>query len=312
MTQHAAKTFPAGRILLVIAAMAAAFAIVFAISHRRDPAPEDVPASTAPADATGLIAALEKQTAANPKDGAAWARLGMAYFAQSRFADAVRAYERASLIDPGDAAAWSALGEARVMASARDPMPAAAAQAFEKAVAIDPKDPRARYFLAVRKDLTGDHKGAIVDWLTLLEDTPADAPWRADLVRTIEQVGKINRIDVTGRLAAASAQSPPAARPPVAAPIAAQGIPGPTAQDLAGASRIPPSQQREMAQGMVDRLETRLKGDPANVDGWIMLMRSRMTLGEPDKAAGALAEAVAANPGKADYLRQQAAILGVK
>jgi cytochrome c-type biogenesis protein CcmH len=122
---------------------------------------------------------------------------------------------------------------------------------------------------------------------------------------TSEQVGKINKLDVAGRLAAAGAKSPPP-------PVAARAIPGPSAQDLASASQIPPGEQQEMAEGMVARLENRLKGDPANVDGWIMLIRSRVTLGEPDKAAKALNDAVAANPARAAEIRQQAAVLGVK
>jgi cytochrome c-type biogenesis protein CcmH len=43
-----------------------------------------------------------------------------------------------------------------------------------------------------------------------------------------------------------------------------------------------------------------------------MLMRSRMTLGEPAKAKAALEAAVKANPGDAADLRAQAAGLGVK
>jgi cytochrome c-type biogenesis protein CcmH len=63
---------------------------------------------------------------------------------------------------------------------------------------------------------------------------------------------------------------------------------------------------------MVARLEAKLKADPANVDGWIMLIRSRMTLGQPDQARTALANAVGANPAKANELRDQAAALGVR
>jgi cytochrome c-type biogenesis protein CcmH len=307
MTQHAAKTFPIGRILLVLAAMAVAFAVVFAVSRsRNEPAPVAV-ASEAPTTPGAIIAALEQQAQDTPDDAGVWQKLGLAYFSDSRFDDAVRAYEKATALDPSQALSWSALGESRVMVSERDPMPAAAVEAFEKAVAIDPKDPRARYFLAVKRDLSGDHKGAITDWLDLLEETPADAPWRQDLVRTIDQVAKINTIDVTGRLAAATAKAPP----PVV-PVAAQAIPGPSAQDLASASKIPPGEQSDMAQGMVSRLETRLKGDPSNVNGWIMLIRSRVTLNEPDKASKALADAIAANPGQAAMLKQQAGILGVK
>src|SRR3546814_8782855 len=53
-----------------------------------------------------------------------------------------------------------------------------------------------------------------------------------------------------------------------------------------------------MAEGMVERLENRLKDDSSNLDGWVMLMRSRTTLQQPDKAAKALSDAIAANPAK--------------
>ncbi len=301
MTQHAGTTSSIGRIALVAAALAAAFAVGFAISRNQDGEPPAIAADAGGQD----IASLEQRTSANPEDVKAWRDLGLAYFGESRFAQAASAYEKAVALDADDALTWSALGEALVMASERDPMPQAALDAFERAASIDPKDPRARYFLAVKRDLGGDHEGAIADWLALLEETPEGAPWREDLIRTIEQVGKINKLDVAGRLAAAGAKSPPP-------PVAARAIPGPSAQDLAAASQIAPGEQREMAEGMVARLENRLKGDPANVDGWIMLIRSRVTLGEPDKAARALKDAVAANPARAAEIRQQAALLGVK
>ena len=108
------------------------------------------------------------------------------------------------LMSPGELTA----GEALVMADERNPMPDEAATAFEKAVALDPKDPRARYFLAVKKDLTKDHQGALNDWLALLKETPPGAPWESDLRRTITQSAKINSIDVSAQLAAIKPAAP--------------------------------------------------------------------------------------------------------
>ncbi|WP_242443516.1 hypothetical protein [Sphingobium sp. LB126] len=195
------------------------------------------------------------------------------------------------------------------MASDHDPMPQEAAAAFDKAIAIDPKDPRARYFLAVRKDLAKDHEGAIRDWLALLGDTPPGAPWEADLRRTIEQVGKINKIDVAPRLAAVK---PVAPHPPMGGmSVAAAAIPGPSSEQMQAAAQLPKGQQDAMVEGMVSGLEAKLKANPGNVDGWIMLMRSRMTLGETAKAAAAYAQAKAANPAQAGRIRDEARILGV-
>ena len=307
MTQEAITRLSLGRIALFIAAVIAAFAIGVAIM-RTPSTPKPPPAAIAEGDAGApSIETLEKRTQAQPGDVSGWQMLGAAYFNAARYDDAARAYDKASGLAPGKAAVWSALGEARVMASRNDPMPPPAAAAFARALALDAKDPRARYFLAVKRDLSGDHEGAVADWLALLADSPADAPWRTDLVRTIEQVGKIHRIDVAPRLAAAGARSPAPVMPAVA-----RGIPGPTAQDLAAASAIAPNEQRQMAEGMVARLEARLKGQPRDADGWLMLMRSRVTLGQPDKASQALKDALGANPDKAAMLRDQAAMLGIK
>ena len=57
--------------------------------------------------------------------------------------------------------------------------------------------------------------------------------------------------------------------------------------------------------------EKLLAADPSNVAGWVMLMRSRMTLNQPAKAAKALKDAIAANPGSAQRLKAEAAVLNV-
>lgn len=291
-----------GRIGLRLVMAAAAIAIGVALI--RGAGPGDDPADQ-PAGLADPLAALEARTTENPKDGEAWTELGARYFDAGQFDMAVQAYGAAIKQAPRSAALWSARGESRVMASAQDPMPAAAVVDFETAIGLDPKDPRARYFLAVRQDLTGDHQGAIAAWLALLADTPPGAVWEADLRRTIEQVGKINGIQVAERLAAV--------RQPAAAPDRAlAAVPGPSAADLSRASAMPPSEQRKMAEGMVARLEARLRSDPVNVDGWLMLIRSRVNLGQPDLARAALNSAVAANPEAAVRLREQAAMLGVR
>jgi cytochrome c-type biogenesis protein CcmH len=159
------------------------------------------------------------------------------------------------------------------------------------------------------KDLAKDHEGAIRDWLALLADTPPGAPWEADLRRTIEQVGKINDIDVSKRLAAIK---PAAPHPSMALPsVATSAIPGPSREQMQAAAALPKGQQDQMVDGMVASLEGKLKANPGNIDGWIMLMRSRMTLGENGKAAAALNRALAANPAQAGRIRDEARILGV-
>lgn len=262
------------------------------------------------------IEALKAAAEASTADAGPWGDLAFAHFQAGEFDEAAAAYRRAVAIAPDEAVLWSALGESLVLASARDPLPAEALAAFRKAVSLDPSDARARYFLAAKKDLDKDHEGAIAAWLDLLADSPQGAPWEEDLVRTIEQVGQMNSIDVTARIAKAQAARKPVLLAPgsgsVAGDAASASLRGPTAQEVAAASRMKPSEQRQMAVGMVEQLEGRLAREPKNLDGWVMLIRSRMTLGEPAKAKAALEAAVKANPGNAAQLRAQGAALGVE
>ena len=299
MTQVLQRRWRGGTILLLLALVVAGFVIGTKLVRGPSPA---APASVASDPLTTLEARVKDQ----PDDGEAWSALAGAYYDAGRFDEAVTAYDAAVKLAPQRSALWSGRGEARVMASPHDPMPAAAAADFEQALVRDPHDPRARYFLAVKLDLAGDHQGAIAGWLALLADTPPGAVWEADLRRTIEQAGKINRIDVAKRLAAVR-QPAPALPVPVVPTVA-----GPSAEDISRASALRPAQQREMAEGMTARLADKLKRDPANVAGWIMLIRSRVNLGQIDQARAALEAAVTANPDQAAQLKEQAAALGLR
>ena len=283
-------------------------AVGFAITRgNQHAAPAAAGVTAAPAG--NGIAALEARVAANPDDVDAWTRLGEARFDQENYAGAAQAYAKASTIAPGVAGIWSALGEAQVMASptAGPAMPAAALAAFRRAHSLDTTDPRARYFLAVKKDIDNDHQGAITDWFGLLADTPPGAPWEADLRRTIEQVGQRHGIAVGPRLAAVRQR----AIAPSQLPVVAQAIPGPTRDQMQAAAALPKGQQDMMVQTMVDSLAAKLRDDPRQPDRWLMLMRSRMTLGQAAQAGQALQSAIAANPADAARLRAQARLLGV-
>lgn len=230
-----------------------------------------------------------------------WRTVGWAYAQSGNAAEAAAAYRKAAAIEPGNAENWSSLGEALQLASA-SPVPEAAA-AFRKAIELDPRDPRARYFLAVQKELAGDHRGAVDSWLALLKETPPGAPWEADLRRTIEQAAAKNRIDLAGRM------------PPAPDPAAAKaGTPGPTPEQIASASSLPPAQHAAMVEQMVARLEARLKSNPRDEEGWRRLIRARMVLGDPGAAQAALRSGLAAfarDAAASARLRGEAAAAGV-
>jgi cytochrome c-type biogenesis protein CcmH len=292
---------------LIGAAVIALAAAGFAIFKPKSSGPGSVAQPLQP-ETGSAIAALEAKLKDKPNDAEGWRMLGWSLFETGKFAEASQAYARATQIDPKKAEYWSSLGESLVLAGKGD-VGSEAKAAFEKANGLDPKDPRARYFLAVAKDIAGDHIGAIDDWLALLADTPPGAPWEADVRKLVSEVGKKEKIEVKSRLAAL--------RPTAAAggaAVATAAIPGPTPEQMRAATGMPKGQQDMMIQGMVDGLEAKLKANPANTNGWIMLIRSRMQLGESAKASAALAsarKALATNASALAQINQAAVELGV-
>lgn len=284
-----ALTVKTGRIALVGAVV---LAVVAVGSRYWAPEPEPTTAA-APADAAPTIAQIETELKTNPNDAARWETLGAMFFQSDRPGEAATAFRRAATLQPDKATHWSSLGEALFAATPGPPFPADARTALEKALALEPKDPRARYFLGVARDMGGDHKGAIDDWVALLKDSPPTAPWVETVRRTVEAVGKKNAIDVAPRLAAF--------RPA-----------GPDAAQVEAAQAMSPDAQQAMIAGMVDRLSARLKTAPNDVEGWQMLMRSRVQLKQPDAARAALRASKAANPGSAAVLDATAKELGLQ
>ncbi len=267
------------------------------------------PAPATQAEIGSSIAALEAKLKDNPNDAEGWRMLGWSLFETGKFAESAGAYKRATQLDPKKAEYFSSLGEALVLAGKGD-VPPDAKGAFDTAITLDAKDPRARYFLAVAKDISGDHKGAIDDWFALLSETPPGAPWEADVRRIITEIGTKEKIEVATRLA----KLPALAAPEGGAAVATAAIPGPTPQDMRDAAGMPKGQQDMMVAGMVDGLEKKLKTSPSNPDGWIMLMRSRMSLGETGKASVALKSArtaLGADQQKLGMVNAAAAELGV-
>ncbi len=281
-------------IILIAAGVVAAASAAVAISRSGE---EAAPAQAGPHGAVKpdqpvgtveeKITELETRLKQQPNNPAGWRMLGWSYFETGDLMRSAGAYRKAAELEPKNAENWSSLGEA--LQSASTDVSAEAATAFERARTLDPADPRARYFLAVQKDLKGQHEAAVTDWIALLKDTPPGAPWEADLRRTIQQVAAKNKIDIADRMPAASSGSS----------AATAAIPGPTREQMASASSIPPSQQSEMVKGMVERLAARLKSNPKDANGWMRLMRARMVLGDTDAAAQALRSGLAAFKGDA-------------
>jgi cytochrome c-type biogenesis protein CcmH len=208
-----------------------------------------------------LIGQVEERLARNPNDGAGWEVIAPVYMRLGRFDDAVIARRKALALNGETATRDADLGEALV-AAANGVVTDDAKRSFQNAVARDPQEAKARYFLGLADEQDGNRDAAAAKWRAMLKDAPADAPW-LDLVRT-------SLARVTGQ------------------PLAGAG---PTADQMAAVQNMPEAQRTAMIRGMVERLADRLRADGSDVEGWLRLVRAYAVLGDGDKAKAAAADA---------------------
>jgi cytochrome c-type biogenesis protein CcmH len=240
-----------------------------------------------------LIAQVEAHLQRNPQEGRGWEVLAPVYLRLGRLDEAVVARRHALRLLGATATRESDLGEALV-AQANGIVTEEAKSSFERALAIDSNDIKARFFIGLAAEQDGRRQEAAAIWRDLIAKAPPGASW----VEYVENA--LARVDGT-----ATAQARPrAARRPSADASSATAAPGPTDQDMAAAAALTPEQRNDMVRGMVDRLAERLKQDGSDVEGWLRLVRAYAVLGERDKARAAAADARRALATTPDKLRR--------
>lgn len=254
-----------------------------------------------------MVERLRQRLATSPGDPQGWKLLGRSYVVMGRFDEAVAAYRKASDLAPDDPDMLMAYGEAQVFAAQDDVTPAAEA-IFKRTLALDPKHPGARFYLALQRAQAGDMKGALDGWLALYADSAADAPWLPALQAQMKRAAAALKIDLASVLPKPLPPTAAAAPAGAAVPPAGAAAPGPSAEDVAAASKMAPADQAQMIQGMVQRLADRLQQNPDDFDGWMRLGRAYQVLNQPDKAREAYGRAAALRPADATAKQALAAL----
>lgn len=239
-------------------------------------------------DMGALVEQLARRMAANPGDVRGWLLLGRSYASLGRYEDSAKAFAAAIAQGATGAEVQADYGEA-LTAAAGGQVTVAAQTAFNAALAEDPGNARARFYLAFAKAQSGKAEEALADWVKLEAEAPPDAPWRPIVTAEIERTAAALGLD-------------PAGLPGRRAPVAEGGVPSPDAADMAAAAGMTPEERDAFIRSMVERLASKLRQTPEDLDGWLRLARSYAVLGESSKARDAWARAAALAPERADVL----------
>jgi len=258
--------------LALVAAPAIALGLYTKIGHPDLPdAPLAARMSAPPAqqDLGALVAKMEAHIAAHPEDGRALELMAPVYLRMGRYADAVDARRKALALLGETPDRLVQYAEALSYANDGDTPPEAVAQ-LERALALDPKNPGARFFLGLAAAQHGDKAKARALWTALLADLPDGSTAKREVVE------KLAMLDAP----------------------AGQGA-GPSPDAAASVAAQPEAEQQKMIHAMVDRLAERLATKGGDADEWLRLIRAYKVLNETGKAQDAYGEARKALSGDA-------------
>jgi cytochrome c-type biogenesis protein CcmH len=260
---------------------------------------------TPPGNVDELIANLEARLADNPDDAEGLRMLAWSYFNTGRYRVAAETYGKAVALDASDPDVLSAYAEARIRA-AGGLVDARSVALCRQALALNPDDPRAGFFIGMAEEQAGNPQKALEIWQAILDKAPAGADWAPGLAQRVEEL--------RARLGSAAPAMPLMGANGVNLPEA-PAAPGPTRADVAAAADMSAQDRAAMIAGMVERLAGKLADNPDDPEGWQRLIRAYMVMGDAPRARDALrraSQALANRPAMVEQLVAFARDLGLQ
>ena len=256
----------AGMVLVIPAATIGLYVLLGSPGLPGQPIADRFAAQPEDQDLAVLVARVEQHLADNPEDGRGWDVVAPVYRRLGRFDDAVRAYRNVIRLLGPTAEREADLGE--MLVAADDGIVNADARAaFERALVLDERAIKPRFFLALATEQDGDAQAAIARWRELLESPEEpQGRWR-DHARE--------------RLVALGGDPPPVP----------EAVPGPDEDQVAAAQDMSAEDRQAMIESMVSGLAERLEAEGGSVEEWIRLIRAYAVLNRPDDAQAAIAGA---------------------
>jgi cytochrome c-type biogenesis protein CcmH len=220
-----------------------------------------------------MAALLRSIAQQKPNDAKVYDYLGRAELAAGDDVAAAQAFRKAIRLAPRRADLLAMLGEALSMDAGGAPPPEAR-QAFQQALALEPTNAPARYYLGRADIAAGQVQQGLTIWRSLAADLPSGDDHRAALLAEIDAVNRH-----------------------------ADDAPTPTPAEAQGATAAQvPAAQLSFIRAMVAKQAADLDAHPNDPEGWARLVRSYGVLGDQTAQAQALAKAQKVFAGRPDAL----------
>ncbi len=217
-------------------------------------------------DLDAAVAKIEAHLSQNPDDGRGYAVIAPVYMRMGRYDDAIRSFREALRLNGETAALQADLGEA-IVAQQNGIVSADARATFDRAVTLDAKYLKARFYLSQAAEQDGDKPKA----LAMLQAMREDAKEPALIARLDQDIARLGG-------------SVPKGGETIAA--------------------LPEAERMQAIRGMVEGLDARLASEGGGPVEWARLVRAYTVLKDDAKAAQALKRAREALSASAESLTQ--------
>lgn len=151
-----------------------------------------------------MISALGAKLAANPNDAEGWALLGRTQAAMGRFEPSARAFERALALDDKNPQILADLADSLAMMQGQR-LAGRPAQLVEEALSLDPNHPKALALAGAGAFERGDYQAAIAHWEKLRSTVPPGSELVSQIDESIAEARRRGGIAPPAAAAAAPA-----------------------------------------------------------------------------------------------------------
>lgn len=239
--------------------------------------PTDNPRGEPPAEYVALVEKLRAAVAERPDDLQGLQLLARNEAALGNFRTAYETQARVIALkgDTVTAADYTDYADMMILATAGYVSPEAEA-ALLSALALEPRNGVARYYIGLMLAQTGRPDRAFQAWDALMRESAPNAPWIEPIRAQIEDLAV--RAGVQYQLPPLPTANGPTAK-------------GPSAEDMKNAQDMTPEERQEMIRGMVSQLSDRLATEGGTPDEWARLISAYGVLGDLDQARAIWTEA---------------------